>query len=245
MEERPRRLILTTTTAGRIQFFKVTFRSLVANVEDLCLVDSFLHFDDGSSGEDRAQMNLLIAETLRDIRVDRVWDIDFSDNQHHARIMQLLYERILEYDYWFHCEDDWEFISNGPVLSQSIELLNEFPQIGQIGMWRTPYNCSIERFGSIRFWVYPHDPDIAFEHRWMPEDEVHLGWPHFSLRPAVTRVDSMRLVGNFECVKFFEYSYAKRWSEKGLKTAFLGEKFCRHLGATRQQSAYVIRGTVR
>jgi len=238
-------IALTITTARRFRYFERTIRSIAKQIKDMGLISEIIHFDDGSDQDDLLRMKAVFKKLFPEIRVRRFFDIPFPHNRHHAGIMQMWFAEISRFDYVFHCEDDWEFIDGGHLISQSIRLLEAFPEIGQVGVWRKPPDADIRTHDSITYWVFPHDPSLVFDHCWQHEDMIDPAWPNFSLRPAVMRVSAVKSTGNFGRVDNFEFSYARRWTEAGFKTAFLARKYCRHLASEWEDSAYFINRTDR
>lgn len=238
-------LALSITTAQRLACTDRTIRSLSEWVTGLNRITHLLHLDDGSSPEDRLQMRRLLRERIPSAQLTEVADIPFPNARHHATMMQIWHEQVKDDDYVFHCEDDWEFIAGGPVITEAIALMEAYPEIGQVGISRKPPETGIQVHEGIRFWIWPHDPTLTHEHVGLHEDYIDPSWPHFTLRPSIIRCEALRKVGNFGRVEKFEHAYARRWAAAGYKTAHLAKKYCFHQAPLPHQSAYAINGTWR
>lgn len=239
------RIIFSTTTARRLNLFERTLRSLGKHVSDLDKVSEVLHLDDSSSREDLDRMRELFTGVWPDTTVRCLAEFKFLNRAHHACMMQTWHDLVTPADYVFHCEDDWEFTAGGNLITDAVALMESHPHIGQVAFWRKALADRIIEHEGIRYWEWAHDPLAEFVHRSQDEDDVDPAWPHFSLRPSVIRCEALRRTGNFQQLRFFEHAFAKRWTDAGIVTVFLAEKYCFHQAPGGGQSVYEQLGTLR
>jgi len=239
------KIVFSMTTSRRLALFERTIQTLHQHVHDLNRVDEVLHLDDSSSPADLMRMRNRLGELLPGAKLRFITETCFPNPAHHACMMQKWHDLVAPGDFVFHCEDDWEFIQGGNLISDAIVLMNANPAIGQVGLWRKPPAAGIKELETIRYWEWHHEPSITFRHRSHHEDEIDPAWPHFSLRPSLVRCEALRRVGNFSIQRHFEHAYAIRWTELGWKTAFLATKHCFHQATGPGQSAYEMGGTLR
>jgi hypothetical protein len=55
-------------------------------------------------------------------------------------------------------------------------------------------------------------------------------WPHFSFRPSVIRVSTLKDIGSFYKTGHFEMAYAREYTNRGYLTTFLDTFCCLHIG---------------
>ena len=239
------RIIFSMTTSRRLPLCERTIKSLRCHVHDLDRVNEILHLDDGSSADDLLRMRDLFAEAFPRSKLRSFAESRFPNLAHHACMMQKWHDLASPADYVFHCEDDWEFVEGGNLISDAIVVMNANPAIGQVGLWRKPPQENIRVMGEVSYWVWRHDPSQGFVHRLQHEDDIDPAWPHFSLRPSIIRCEALRRSGNFQVQRFFEHAYAVHWTELGWNTAFLARKHCVHQAPGPAQSVYALAGTLR
>ena len=127
-------------------------------------------------------------------------------------------------DEWiFHCEDDWEFYSEG-FIEPSFALLKEFDHIAMVGL----------RDLADFIPNYFHPPAIAscgIRHR-VGNPEVAGPFAALSFNPGLRRMRDYRIVGPYADfgVAANEVRIARCYLELGYGIAYLAEPAVRHLG---------------
>jgi hypothetical protein len=223
-------ITLSMTTCKRPELAKTTMESLKKHVIDLDRITKILHIDGGSSQFDYDVMNLSLRNLVPTARVVEIKNVEFPDNIQHAYLMQLWKKEIENDDYIFHCEDDWEFIDSGKIISDSIEIMESYPEIGQVGVWRKLPDVPTHDLRGISYWKWTYDPSGVHIHRPMGPEEIDIHWPGFCFPPSIIRGKSLKDTGNIERVSNFEIAYAHKWEKCGYKMAYLVNKYCRHIG---------------
>lgn len=231
-ESKRNNVILTMTTCKRFDHFVKTVNSFINCCTDLALVDKWLVVDDNSSEEDRIQMKTkypFIEFIFKD-----------ASNKGHPKSMNILRKRCMEYTYQFHLEDDWTFFSQRPYISNCLEILDENANYGQAlinpeyaeRVWDFEHTGVREQITSSGKIYYTHDhcsQEQAFQRYGPTKNSCY--WPHYSLRPGVTRVRVLRKIGEYdESAAHFEREYANRYEKLSFVTAFLDRISCSHTG---------------
>lgn len=223
----PVHILFTMTTCKRFDLFAQTMNSVLNCWKDLDKVDRFLCIDDNSSPEDRAKMQSLYPF------FEFCWKTE--EEKGHKHSMNILWDTLqrLRPKYWIHLEDDWMFFRQDTYVAKSIQCLEtyESQQIHQV-LFNRHYAETLEE------WCMNGGEPLDKESIFLAHTKVagieglNCGyWPHYSLRPSMTRVDTILALGNYESQRtFFEYEYAKRYDAKGYRSAFFNEITSLHTG---------------
>lgn len=211
----------------------------------------WLCVDDNSSEEDRKKM-------LKELPFVHFVFRDQSQKGH-RKGMNVLWQWVLTHcpqcRYVIHLEDDWLFVGNGcgeklNILENAMRVLSSRTDLGQVlfnpcydeepgrvsgGYTALPMPdlqpCSRPDHSFDRYLVHEHC-DTSELRRLHPIN--HGWWPHYSLRPGITRVDVYKTVGkyneDYKRAPNFEYEYGTRYINKGWKTGFLDIFSSWHLG---------------
>ena len=222
------KIFLSFTTCKRIDLFQQTVNSLLNHCEDISLVDYWYCVDDNSSHEDRTKMKELYP-----------W-IDFyhknAEEKGHRKSMNLIYDKLVELKpiYWIHLEDDFLFHYKMPYIISGIEGLVDLSDsnVKQI-VFNINYGETVRDYKIIGHTMTSHQNFVLHNHM-KDKDMGYLNcqyWPNYSFRPAITDVETILKLGNFDTQNtFFEIDYANRWTDAGYKTAFFNRITCRHIG---------------
>ena len=126
-------------------------------------------------------------------------------------------------------EDDWEFLKEGSYVEKATKWLAKYEKqnIAQI-------------FFNKGYGEIPSDKDSKGGYSLEPGLMAHVQneegapcgyWPHFSLRPSVTRAEVIRKLGTFDFANvFFEMDYANKYVQAGYKIAYFDCISCKHIG---------------
>jgi len=221
---RPVRILLTMTTCKRIDLFRKTVNSMLATWTDLSMVDSFFCVDDCSSREDRVAMQE---------------EFPFFDyymkspaERGHRASMNIIWQKLQEQrpEFWIHLEDDWLFVRKDSYVANSVKFLTKYKDanIHQILFNRnyaeTYTDWSI--MGGI-----PLEPGFFLHDTNTVPGKSCAYWKHYSFRPSMIRVETILSLGDYTTPNtFFEGDYAKRYADKGFKSAFFDTISCLHIG---------------
>jgi len=131
---------------------------------------------------------------------------------------------IIETEYIFHSEDDWEFFDSN-FIEKSIDVLNEDPKIINI-------NLRV-RFDGERGSMHPLEPFtkqtkngiIYYEYK-----KNYLGeWHGFSWNPGLRRLSDYNLIKPY-ITYTNEQGVGQKYKELGYKSGCLEKFYCRHIG---------------
>lgn len=224
-------ITLTITTCKRLDLFQKTMNSFLNCCLDLNLIDAWICIDDNSSEEDRKKMKELypfFTFILKD-----------ESSKGHARSLNILKDHVKS-PYVFHLEDDWQFYVQKDYVSTLLKVLEtEGPKCGQ-ALINKNYIETIEQntVGGISKKTY--DNTYYLIHEFYQGEELnknqHRGancfyWPHYSLRPSITRKAIFDELGNYkETNCHFERDYAEKYIQKGYYSCFLDGVYTRHIG---------------
>jgi hypothetical protein len=232
-------ITVVVTSCRRVHLFERTIDSFLACCSDLDQVVRWLCIDDGSSDEDRSRMR------DRYPWFEYVWKS--PDQRGHVRSLQLA-ASMLETDLVFLLEDDHEFFVRSDYLSRCRIGLEVSPKAAQC-LVNLNYAETLDDFDLAGGMPFQHDGRAYVAQLYDPDGTVvpppsNAHWPHFSLRPGLTRRAVWDL--GFRDVPFFERDLAWRATEAGWFTIFLPCIHHRHIGkltTERGANAYTLNRT--
>jgi GT2 family glycosyltransferase len=165
------------------------------------------------------------------------WVWKNADAKGHAHSMNLIAELAVAggFDYVLHLEDDWEFFETRAWIADALDVLAHEPGCGQVLFNRNYAEGRDDRdivggivretAGGVAYRLHVHDPEPLAHGR------SNGWWPHYSLRPSLTRVEAFRRVGRFDPrAEHFELDYARRYVQAGYRSAFLDTIGLEHIG---------------
>lgn len=219
------KIILTITTCKRFNLFEKTINSILNTWKDIELIDYFFCVDDNSSDEDRLKMK----ENYP------FFDFYFKSEEEkgHRKSMNIIYDKLNELNptYWIQLEDDWQFFYMDNYVSKSIDFLEKYKEknIHQI-LFNRNYGYDIT---SLKWNGGEKLDDNYLLH--IKSDNIPgencAYWPHFSFRPSMILVDTIKKLGNFDSSNnFFERDYADKYFDNGYKSAFFDRISSKDIG---------------
>jgi GR25 family glycosyltransferase involved in LPS biosynthesis len=225
---------LTITTCKRFDLFEKTINSLI-NCVDIDEIDFWFCVDDNSSNEDRQKMKELYP----------FFEFYFKDitEKGHPQSMNII-RNYVKTPYVFHLEDDWKFFVKRNYIKDAIDIIETNKSIGQC-LFNKNY-AEIESDIDIKGGIY-HTTNSGlryFIHEYCRTQEDTIKWknkygnckssfywPHWSLRPSVSRTYIFNDIGEFnEQISHFEMDYAHKYANKGYISAFFEGIYCLHTG---------------
>jgi len=227
-------ITFTITTCKRYDLFEKTINSFLNCCLDILKIDKWVCIDDNSSDEDRQKMK------------DNYPFFEFyfkeKEEKGHPRSMNLILEKV-KTPYVFHMEDDWKFFEKRFYLTECMDVLCSFPNIGQCLINRNYAETGndIKNVGgytgktiySTRYRIHEYCRNAgeqeAFNNKY--NHKVNCAyWPHFSFRPSLIKTEVFRKIGSFnENAHHFEMEYAERYIREYV-SAFLDGVYCLHIG---------------
>ena len=223
------RIALTITTCKRVDLFERTVDSFLDCCVDHERIAEWICIDDNSSSEDRARMKARFPFFT--------WVWKGPQAKGHAHSMNLLVDllRAGGFEYVMHMEDDWEFLETRNWISDALAVLALERDCGQVLLNRNyaemPEEHDIlggvvrETPDGVGYRLHVHDAAMAVQGR------SNAWWPHYSLRPSLTRVEVFQRVGRFDSnAEHFELDYARRYLQAGYCSAFLDTIGLKHIG---------------
>jgi glycosyltransferase involved in cell wall biosynthesis/GR25 family glycosyltransferase involved in LPS biosynthesis len=217
---------LTITTCRRRALFERTVDSFLSCCTDHDRIDRWICIDDGSDDADRDAMRA------------RYPFFEFvmkpPEQRGHATSMNELASMVAS-PYWLHLEDDWDFVSPGPWVQRTIEILEDDPGLMQVVLNRN-YAETLEHrnlvggepaatsTGTLAYRRHvrldPEQLDALFAAN--PGRRTNAYWPGFSLMPSMLRTAAVAAVGAFDPgAGHFERDFAERAERAGWRVAFL------------------------
>lgn len=228
------RVTFSITTCKRTDLFVRTMNSFLQCCLDVDLIDEWICVDDMTAEEDREKMRSLYP-FFRFLWKD-------ATDRGHPRSMNIIRKEV-HTPYLFHCEDDWQYFSPKPVITEAIAVLESDPTIGQILINR---NYAEEANGFEISGGFPNQTANGIQyilHEYYPSGSEGLArlhsthrlhnayWPHFSLRPSLVRMEAWDKTGEFdESSDHFELDYASRYMDAGYRSCFFNTVYCLHIG---------------
>lgn len=223
----PVRIMLTMTTCKRFALFEQTMNSILNCFKDIALVDSFFCVDDNSAEEDRVKMKSLYPF------FEFYWKT--TSEKGHRTSMNIIWNRLNEIKpvYWVHLEDDWLFFKEANYIEKSKTFLDTYASqnIHQV-LFNRHYAETFEEWRMNGGEPLDKVSEFIVHAKIAGIKGLNCGyWPHYSFRPSMVRTEKILELGNFDSIPtFFEYEYAKRYTEKGFKSAFYNEIVSLHIG---------------
>jgi tetratricopeptide (TPR) repeat protein len=254
----PGDVTVTITSCRRLDLFEATMSSFLrCAADDLADVARWVCVDDRSSAADRARMQ----ERFPFLELVGKGDEDAG----HARSMNLL-RGLVDTELWLHLEDDWHFVVRSRLISRARAVLDHDPDVAQV-LFNRNYAETLEdrdlvggdvgrTDGGVRYRRHVHlageelDRAVAALE---PGQRTNVWWPHYSLRPSLSRTEALVALGPFdEAAPHPELDLAHRFTAAGLRAAFLDDVVCLHTGPLtsdrgpdRRPDAYVLNDQVR
>lgn len=229
---------LTMTTCKRLDLFIKTMNSFINACKDIMLIDRFLIVDDNSSREDREIMKKMYP--FIELYEKKVNEIG------HPVSLNIIIDKV-DTKYALHLEDDHEFFCHRNYIKPSMRIM-EREDIGQV-LFNENYMeiaADLRVVGGLhldrdskgdKYYTHIYHPKGSKEYtdffatlRAGTMTNTH--WPHYSLRPSLTRCKAWKEVGKFNMEREFERRYAERYVEKGYRSAFLLGMHHIHIGRT-------------
>jgi len=198
-----------------------TMDSLLEKVEDSHLISRWIAIDDGSSTKDICAISKRYP----------FLEIFCNDDKGHPQALNNLFARV-DTAYAFHFEDDWEFCTEGKLVTKCLDVLAHDPSVGVAGLRSFAHKRMVTANSTL------YSPHIRSSSR--------NRWPGFSLNPGLIDMEKLRDTGPFLDEQSFEFHFARRFDAKGYKQAYVippnGRVWIKHLGI---DSSYNLNNTQR
>jgi len=231
-------IMITFTTCKRLDLFKDTVYSILNHWMDVKSIGIWFCVDDNSSEEDRSRMQSLFPWIQYHMKT--------ASEKGHRNSMNIIWDKLKETKpkYWIHMEDDFLFHRKMNYIKEGINALKSpgcvTQNVKQV-LFNRNYGEIIDHYnsrghvsvsdgcgggggGDENIVLHKHC-DGAFNYI-----NCHY-WPHYSFRPSIIDASVILELGNYDSEnQFFEMDYAKKWSEKGYKSAFFNRITSRHIG---------------
>lgn len=210
---------LIFTTSRRLELFQRTVRS-IGLLADAPLITQVIVVDEGSTAEDVGAMAHALAVNLP----GREMVFNHSPALRGYRQQSQLRMNYAKDDFYFHCEDDWEFRDAGTCLQDALDILSFDSTLIQVAFTypRTDAPRKVTPKGT-GYWV---------RESWGRPDLMPL-----TFNPCLFRLAALRAVGDIGPEKYVEYNYGKRVDAAGWRTAYLERRVAFHTG---DHSAFLI-----
>ena len=229
-------IMITFTTCKRLDLFKQTVYSILNHWLDVKSIGTWFCVDDNSSNEDRNRMRSLFPWIQYYMKT--------GEEKGHRKSMNIIWNKLKETKpkYWIHMEDDFLFHRKMNYIEEGINALKNPGCINQNVkqiLFNRNYGEIIDHYNSRGHVSIPHgrggnlDENIVL-HKHCDGIFNYLNchyWPHYSFRPSIIDASVILELGDYHSEnQFFEMDYAKKWAEKGYKSAFFNKITCRHIG---------------
>jgi GT2 family glycosyltransferase len=215
-------ITFTITSCNRIDLLEKTLNSFTSinNYE----IDEFIMSDDSGNEE--------ISNHLKSKYGDKFKIISNNPRVGLSRSIDNLFSNAKN-EFIFHCEDDWMFDSNPNLISESLSILTENPDIHQVSVRHdhcNPHKPVGEKqytSTSVEYWI------LSQEFRSMPTQM----WNGYSWNPGLRRKsDYLKMFPNGVSEFGDEYDCADYTRNFNYKSAILVNTSCYHLGVERTKN---------
>ena len=217
-------VLMTITSGKRLDLFIKTIDSIKKYILDLELVDDIICIDELSSDEDRKQMKTLYP-WIKFIMKN-------ESNKGHLISMNLIHDILKNkknIKYWFHMEDDWEFIVEDNYITRGKYYLKKYKDIG---LRQVLFNKGYSEILQDSWWKMGEKLEEGFLLHIFNEPNTPCGyWPHYSFRPSIILKETIMELGNYDSSEtFFERDYANKYYNKGYRSGYFDRISCIHNG---------------
>jgi glycosyltransferase involved in cell wall biosynthesis len=217
------KITLTCTSGRRHALFERTFDSFMANCKDQDLIERWIVSDDGSTeGEFEAMQ-------------ERYPHIEFhrSPKQGQPASLNFLFSEV-QTDWFFHMEDDWEFIKPGRFIRKLFDIAacEKMVLAPTLRKWKPlkPEYLKKTRGGT---WYVMHKYQPGLDDDTIAAtDSSWFGW---SLNPGLQYKPLMDEFGPFEetdkpTTRFWDRPHAQKYHTLGYRRANIYDNYIRHIG---------------
>lgn len=227
-------VMITFTTCKRLDLFKQTVYSILNHWLDVKSIGTWFCVDDNSSEEDRSKMRSLFPWIQYYMKT--------GEEKGHRQSMNIIWNKLKETKpkYWIHMEDDFLFHRKMNYVEDSINALKSQGCISQNVkqvLFNRNYGEIIDHYnsrGHVSITDEPGSNENIVLHKHCDGIFNYMNchyWPHYSFRPSIIDTSVILELGDYHSEnQFFEMDYAKKWAEKGYKSAFFNRITCRHIG---------------
>ena len=202
-------IIFCATTCRRYDLFVKTMDSFLKNCLDKDLISKWIIIDDGSTQNDLNKMKTKYP----------FLDIKRNPKPGHNDAVNYAYS-ILDSEYVFWCEDDWDFIKAGDYIHYAWEIMDTDKSIKEVQLRKWECIPKITNKGRKYFFHKFHAPKT-------PDNDSH--WPGFSLNPSICHVPSMKQIFPMKST-WFELHAGVKMIQKRFNVAHSAEKYIEHIG---------------
>ncbi len=220
-------IFFSITTCKRLDLFKQTMNSILNQWTDVSRIDYWYCVDDNSTESDRDEM-----------KRDYPW-MDYYmktiEEKGHRTSMNLIWTKLRELNptYWIHMEDDFLFHLKMDYIGTSINALDQLSEnnVKQI-LFNRNYAETIDGYSILGHVDTSANQIVLHQHNeTRPSYRNCHYWPHYSFRPSMILTSAIMELGDYDSAnQFFEMDYAKKWADRGYKSAFFDRITNRHIG---------------
>ena len=221
-------ILISFTTCKRLDLFKETLNSILNNWMDLEIITNWFCVDDNSSIEDR--------QFMKSTYPWLEYYMKTPEEKGHRASMNIIWAKLhtMQPTYWIHLEDDFLFHHQMDYIKPAMAFLSKNNHNVKQIVFNRNYAETIEHYNSKGHLPSSVPNIVLHDHRPYDQTNHYMNshyWPHYSFRPAMTLVQPILLLGNYDSAnQFFERDYANNWNEAGYKTAFFDRITHRHIG---------------
>lgn len=209
---------VTLTSCGRFDLLEQTLRSLLPRLDGpaeaiLISEDSADHGIHEVLEQFRSNLVPMILAVVNDPPIGQIASIDN------------LYQ-LVDTDWVFHCEDDWEFFGAG-FIESSFALLMEHSEFSMVGL-RDASEYGVSAFGPEQV-----DPQTRVRHRIADGSSRWQGqYSGIHFNPGLRRMSDYRSVGPYGTLgrDVREVTVSEAYRDLGYRVAILAEPAVRHIG---------------
>ena len=233
-------ITFTITTCKRFKLFEKTINSFLNCCKDIQKIDIWLCVDDNSSQEDRNKM--------KEQYPFFTFYFKKIEEKGHPQSMNII-RNLVNTQYIFHMEDDWQFFEKKDYISNCMEILGSNDKIGQC-LINKNYGETVNDIHigggffnktqtGLRYFIheFAQDEKSQAEFQLKHNNSRHCSyWPHFSFRPSLLKKIVLDRIGTYnEKISHFEMDYSNRYVNNGYISAFLESIYCLHIGRLTSQ----------
>lgn len=203
------------TSCGRFSLLTRTFNSFIE--KNTYPIEKIIIIENSGINESGDILNNMVKDydgdveiVINETNIGQVSSIDKAYN-------------LVDTEYIFHCEDDWEFIDN-EFIEKSMDVLKHDEKISNINL-RVRFDGERGSMHPLEFTKQTESGNIYHEYKQNYLNE----WHGFSWNPGLRRLSDYIMIKPYiDYVN--EQGVGQKYKELGFKTACLEKFYCRHIG---------------
>ena len=213
---------MAITSSCRIDLLDKMLESFINCCEDKDLITDYYIFDDHST---RDQLDIL----QKKYKYIKIFHNQYGGEAYSLNFMHTQLDR-MGIEYYFHCEDDWKFVTKGHFIREMFDVVNDNRMIKNVIL--RFWDCVHIQSGKLKYRMHVYNRN---EKKATSNDSA---WWGYTFNPGLQHIPTIKKLGRYdEGVKIREFDkiIAKKYYELGYKRCNLEKNYIVHTGINQSQ----------